>query len=121
MFSSNRRRASIVSDAGDVDGDESVRAGTGVHPIASRVTSQADGNLVRAIQFCGKWSRNLNRSRRDWRLRVPPLADDALEDLNPARKIATIHNERWKNAQRVLSGGERQQPTFPAAFYDVVR
>jgi len=121
MFSSNTRRASIVSDAGDDDGDESVRAGMGVHPIASSVTSQADGNLVRAIHLCGKWSRNLNRSRRDWRLRVPLLADDALENLNPARKIATIHYERRENAQSVLSGGECEQTTFPAALHDVVR
>jgi hypothetical protein len=72
MFASNRRRASIVSDTGEDDGDESTWAGTGAHPTASSsVTSQADEIFVGTIHLCGKWFRNLNRSRRDWRLRFP--------------------------------------------------
>ena len=106
MFSSNRRRASIVSDAGEDEGDESTRAGTGAHPTASMVTSQADEIFVRAIHLCGKWSRNLNRSRHDWRLQFPLLADDALENLNTAHEIISIHYERRKNAQSVLAGGK---------------
>jgi hypothetical protein len=121
MFSSNRRRASIVSDAGEEDGDESTWAGTGAHPTVSRVTSQADEIFVRAIHLCGKWSRNLNRSRQHWRLRFPLLADDVLEDLDTAREIISIHYERRENTQRVLPGGECEQTTFPAAFHDVVR
>jgi hypothetical protein len=53
MFSSNTRRASIVSDAGEDDGDESTWAGTGAHPTASKATSQADEIFVRAIHLCG--------------------------------------------------------------------
>ena len=111
----------MVSDAGEDDGDESTWAGTGAHPTASRVTSQADAIFVRAIHLCGKWSRNLNRSRPDWRLRFPLSADDALEDLNTARQVISIHYERRENAQSVLSGGECEQTTFPAALHDVVR
>src|SRR5258706_14382416 len=121
MFSSNRRRASIVSDAGEDDGEESTWAGTGAHPTASRVTSQVDEIFVLAIHLCGKWFRNLNRSRHDWRLRFPLLTDDALEDLDTAHEIISIHYERRQNAQSVFSGGEREQTTLPAAFHDVVR
>ena len=121
MFSSNRRRASIVSDAGEDDGDESTWAATGAHPTASRVTSQADEILVLTMHLCGKWSRNLNRSRRDWRLRFPLLTDDALENLNTAHEIISIHYERWEDTQSVLAGGECEQTAFPAALHDVVR
>ena len=49
------------------------------------------------------------------------LPDHGLENLNTAREVIAIHYERRKNAKSVLSGGEREQTTFPAAFYDVVR
>jgi hypothetical protein len=55
MFSSNRRRASIVSDAGEDDGNESTCAGTGAHPTArSRLTSEADENFVGTMHLWRK-------------------------------------------------------------------
>ena len=123
MFSSNRRRASTVSDVLDNDEDGPLLAGMAVHPIATNIatTSQTDENRVDAIHLCGKCPRNLNRRRRNWRLRFPLLADDPLEDLHAAYQIVPIHHERRKDAECVFSGCKREQTFVPPALHDLVR
>lgn len=70
---------------------------------------------------CGKCPRNLNRRRHDWRLRLPLLADDSLEDLHSAHQIVPIHHERRKDAECVFSGCKREQTFVPPALHDLVR
>ena len=122
MFSSNTRRASTVSDVLDNDGDGPLLAGMGAHPSATnKATSRPDENLVDAMHLCGKCPRNLNRRRRYWRLRLPLLADDSLEDLHATHQIVPIHHERRKDAECVFSGCKREQTFVPPALHDLVR
>jgi hypothetical protein len=110
---SNRRRRDRVDAGEDDDGDESTWAGTGAHPTASRVTSQADEIFVRAIHLCGNGPAILIGAAMIGDSGYRYLADDALENLNTAREVVSIHYERRENTQSVLSGGECQQ-TFPS-------
>src|SRR6266446_8553451 len=122
MFSSNRRRASTVSEADNTDGCGPILGAIGAHPIATNsASSRRDESLVEAIHLCGKCPRNLNRRRFDWRLRSLLIADDALEDMHATHQIIPIHYERRKNAERVLPSSEREQTFVPTALYDFVR
>src|SRR6266550_2118015 len=119
MFSSNRRRASTVSDAGDED--VPVFAGIGAHATATKNTKiRPNETLVDAIQPCGKSLRNLNRRRYPWLIRSRLLADDLLEDLQAACQIVAIHDQRREQSKSVLSGCECEQTFVPAALDDLI-
>ena len=109
MFSSNRRRASTVSEAETTGDDDVVLDEAGAHAATATIaTKQADENLVDSIRLCGEVPKSLTSQSAVGDSGCPLLTDDLLENRDAAREIRPVHHQWRQQAQRVLTSSERQ-------------
>src|SRR5690242_20897840 len=119
MFSSNSRRASIVSEGKDVETVVFVRVLNPAHAIAAIIETRVQmraAETSRAERRCmaPKFKLPLRCSA------TACLPDDSLDNRHAALQVPSVHHQWWQQTKGVITSRQSEQSFLPPSLHDVV-